>query len=150
MSNPNREEALFALALEKPMEECGAVSGLELRDNLQRLALGRLQFGQRRDAFVQRGQHAAPAEGETEQISIRHLLMTDEPCPGKSDGFREGQIIRPERMIFRGGVGSQHTHGFPRGNGIAGERGIRHDAGYLLDTCSSRCSGPVTRNMTWR
>ena len=54
---------------------------MPLRDHLQRLAPGRLRFGQRGDAFIQRGQRAAPAEGETEQIGIRHLLMTAVNAP---------------------------------------------------------------------
>jgi len=72
---------------------------LPLRDDLQRLPLRRLQFGQRRDAFVERGEHATPAKGETEQIRIGHLLVADQPRPGEDDGLGEWQVIRPKGVV---------------------------------------------------
>ena len=63
--NQNREELLFQLALTMRVGERGSALFSPLRDDLQRLALCRLRFGQRRDAFVQRGEHAAATEGKT-------------------------------------------------------------------------------------
>lgn len=66
--NPNREEASYAL--EKPVDKGISTGYQSSRHGLQRLAPRRLRLGQRGDAFVKRGEHAAPTEGKPQQIRI--------------------------------------------------------------------------------
>gem|GEM_PF-5642879 len=57
---------------------CGGAGKGSLRNHFHRPALKRIRFCQRRDAFVQGGQHSSPSEGKSEQVRIGHLLMSEQ------------------------------------------------------------------------
>ena len=66
-ADPTEDEILLGT---DELPGCGALS-----DDLQRLTILRSRFGQRRDTFVQRDEHAAPTKGEPKQIRIRWPFM---------------------------------------------------------------------------
>ena len=53
--NANRVEALFAMALVRPVEVRDFAAVQTLGNKLERLALGRLRLEQRGDALIERG-----------------------------------------------------------------------------------------------
>ena len=137
--NPSREEALIAAALDQLAETRVASVNPGSGHRLQHFSFGGLGFREGGDALVQRGQHSAPADRETQQVGVRHLLMPHQPDAGEGDRFGDRKFILPEGMVLGGGVGGENLDRFARLDGVPGECGIRNDADETSLGEGARC-----------